>query len=167
MDSFQHVMSQIGSVCRQESEKLRDDSNFTIWPSVLHFMAGQYGGVVHGYLISGALLWFEIQAERVRDNLDTIRHTLVTGRVFPEVWEEVLYNHWYGREVIVQPDKVYGGIGIEAAIIMVRALTSGEWRSKKIQRGIKSNSLMFVMYFPQRIYSWSTCCSIFCHFNPG
>ena len=42
--------------------------------------------------------------------------------------EEVLYNGWYGREVIVQLDKLYGSIGVEAAMMLVRSLTSGDWR---------------------------------------
>ena len=128
MDSLQWVMSQIASVRWQESEKLRDASNFTIWASVLHLKAAQYGGVVQGYIKSGALLCADIEAEKVKVALDTICHTLVTGGLFPEVLEEVLYNGWYGREVIVQLDKLYGSIGVEAAIMLVRSLTSGDCR---------------------------------------
>ena len=42
--------------------------------------------------------------------------------------KEVHFNGWYGHEVIVQLDKLYGSIGIEAAIMLVRSLTSGDWR---------------------------------------
>ena len=128
MDSLQQVMSQIASVRWQESEKLRDASNFTIWASVLHLKAAQYGGVVQGCITSGSLLCADIEAEKVKVALDTICHTLVTGGLFPEVLEEVLYNGWYGREVIVQLDKLYGSIGVEAAIMLVRSLTSGDRR---------------------------------------
>ena len=128
MDSLQQVMSRIASVRWQESEKLRDASNFIIWASVLHLKAAQYGGVVQGCITSGSLLCADIEAEKVKVALDTICHTLVTGGLFPEVLEEVLYNGWYGREVIVQLDKLYGSIGVEAAIMLVRSLTSGDRR---------------------------------------
>ena len=65
MDSLQQVMTQIASVRWQESEKLRDASNITIWASVLYLKAAQYGGVVQGYLKSGALLCADIEAEKV------------------------------------------------------------------------------------------------------
>ena len=116
------------SVRWEESEKLRDASNFIIWVSVLHPKAAQYGGVVQGYIKSGALFWADIEAEKLKVALDTICHTLVTGELFPEVLEEVLYNGRYGREVIVQLDKLDGSIGVEAAIMLVRSLTSGYWR---------------------------------------
>ena len=128
MDSLQQVMSQIASVRWQESEKLRDASNFSIWASVLHLKAAQYGGIVQGYIKSGVLLCADIETEKVTIALDTICHTLVTGGLVPEVLEEVLYNGWYGREVIVQLDKLYGSIGVEAAMMLVRSLTSGDWR---------------------------------------
>ena len=63
MASLQQVMSQIASVCWQESEKLRDASNFTIWASVLHLKAAPYGGVVQGCIKSGGLLCADIEAE--------------------------------------------------------------------------------------------------------
>ena len=55
-------------------------------------------------------------------------HTLVTGGLFPEVLEELFYNSWYGCEVIVQLDKLYGSICVEAAIMLVKSLISGDWR---------------------------------------
>ena len=114
-------MSQIASVRSQECDKLRNPSNFTIWPSVLHLKAAQYGGVVQGYIKSGALLCADIEAEKVKVALDTICHTLVTGGLFPEVLEEVLYNGWYDRHLIVHLVKLYGNIGVEAAIRQVRS----------------------------------------------
>ena len=78
--------------------------------------------------MSGALLCADIEDAEVMAALDTICHTLVAGGLFCEGLEEVLYNGWSGREVIVQLDKLYGTIGNKAAIRQVRSLTSGEWR---------------------------------------
>ena len=46
MNSLQQVMSQIASVRWQESEKLIDAANFTIWASVLNLEAAQFGPMV-------------------------------------------------------------------------------------------------------------------------
>ena len=48
--------------------------------------------------------------------------------LFLEVLEEVFCNGWYSREVIFQLDKLYGSIRVEAAIMLIRSVTSGEWR---------------------------------------
>ena len=104
IDFLQHVMSQIANLRQQENEKLRVASNFTIWASVLHFKASPYGGVVQGYIKSGAWLCADIVAEIVKAALDTISHTLVTGVLFPEVLKDVLHNGWNDRKVIVQLD---------------------------------------------------------------
>ena len=64
---------------------MRNASNFTIWASVLHLKAAQYGGVVQGYIKYGALLCADIDAEKVKAALDTNCNTLVTGELIPEV----------------------------------------------------------------------------------
>ena len=92
MDSLQQLMSQIASDRWQESEKLRDASNFTILASVLHLKAAQYDGVVEGYIKSGGLLCADIETEKVKVGLDIICHTMVRGGLFQEEIEEVLYN---------------------------------------------------------------------------
>ena len=68
---------------------MRDASTFTIWASVLHLKAAQYGGVVQGYIKSAALLGADIEGEKLKDALHTICHRLVSGRLFPEVLKEL------------------------------------------------------------------------------
>ena len=81
INSLHQVMSQIASVRWQNSEKFGCASNFTIWASVSHLKDVQYGGVVQGFIKSGALLCADIDTEKVKVALDTICHTLVTGGV--------------------------------------------------------------------------------------
>ena len=134
MNSLQQVVSQIASVRWQESEKLIDAANFTIWASVLNLKAAQYRPMVQAYIKEGAVLADDIEVDKVKVALDSICHTLVTGGLVPIVLEEVLYNGWYGRQVLVNLEKLYGTIGVEAAVILAKSLTSGKWRN-----GIHSN----------------------------
>ena len=122
-------MSQIASVRWQESEKLIDAANFTIWASVLNLKAAQFGPMVQAYIKEGAVLADDIEVDKVKVALDSICHTLVTGGLVPTVLEEVLYNGWYGRQVLVNLEKLYGTIGVEAAVILAKSLTSGKWRN--------------------------------------
>ena len=129
MNSLQQVMSQIASVRWQESEKLIDAANFTIWASVLNLKAAQFGPMVQAYIKEGVVLAEEMEDDKVKVALDSICHTLVTGGLVPTVLEEVLYNGWYGRQVLVNLEKLYGTIGVEAAVILAKSLTSGKWRN--------------------------------------
>ena len=122
-------MSQIASVRWQESEKLIDAANFTIWASVLNLKAAQFGPMVQAYIKEGVVLAEEMEDDKVKVALDSICHTLVTGGLVPTVLEEVLYNGWYGRQVLVNLEKLYGTIGVEAAVILAKSLTSGKWRN--------------------------------------
>ena len=129
MNSLQQVMSQIASVRWQESEKLIDATNFSIWASVLNIKAAQFGPLVQAYIKEGMVLTDDIEVDKVKIALDSICHTLVTGGLNATVMEEVLYNQWYGREVLVNLQKLFGTIGVEAAVIMAKSLTTGKWRN--------------------------------------
>ena len=129
MNSLQQVMSQITSVRWQESEKLIDASNFSIWASVLNIKAAQFGPMVQAYIREGMVLADKVEYDMVKVALDSICHTMVTGGLTTAVMEEVLYNQWYGREVLVNLQKLFGTIGVEAAVILAKSLTTGKWRN--------------------------------------
>ena len=129
MNSLQQVMSQITSVRWQESEKLIDASNFSIWASVLNIKAAQFGPMVQAYIREGMVLADKVEYDKVKVALDSICHTMVTGGLTTAVMEEVLYNQWYGREVLVNLQKLFGTIGVEAAVILAKSLTTGKWRN--------------------------------------
>ena len=129
MNSLQQVMSKIASVRWQESERLIDATNFSIWASVLNIKAAQFGPLVQAYIKEGMVLTDDIEVDKVKIALDSICHTLVTGGLNATVMEEVLYNQWYGREVLVNLQKLFGTIGVEAAVIMAKSLTTGKWRN--------------------------------------
>ena len=122
-------MSQITSVRWQESEKLIDASNFSIWASVLNIKAAQFGPMVQAYIREGMVLADKVEYDKVKVALDSICHTMVTGGLTTAVMEEVLYNQWYGREVLVNLQKLFGTIGVEAAVILAKSLTTGKWRN--------------------------------------
>lgn len=79
MNSLQQVMSQIASVRWQESEKLIDAANFTIWASVLNLKAAQFGPMVQAYIKEGVVLSEGMQNDKVKVAQDSIGHTLVIG----------------------------------------------------------------------------------------
>ena len=109
----------------KKSEKLIDAANFTIWASVLNLKDAQFGPMVQAYIKEGAVLADDIQVDKAKVALHSICHTLVTGGLVPTVLEEVLYNDWYGRQVLVNLEKLYGTIGVEADVILAKSLTSG------------------------------------------
>ena len=72
MNSLQQVMSQITSVRWQESEKLIDASNFSIWASVLNIKAAQFGPMVQAYIREGMVLADKVEYDKVKVALDSI-----------------------------------------------------------------------------------------------
>ena len=135
-------MSQISIVRWPKSEKFQNASNFTIWGSVIHFMAAQNGGVVKAYIKFGALLFTDNEAQKVKVASDTTCHTLVQAWLIHYVLEMVYYNVWYGLVVLHQLDKLYGSIGVEPAIRMVISLTRVDWPKLISSMGNITNSSM-------------------------
>ena len=108
-------MTQITSVRWQESENLIDDSKFSIWGSVLNFKAAQFSPMVQAYIREKIDLADKVDYDQNKVAVDFICHTMVTGGLTTAVMEEVLYNQWYGREVLVNLQKLFGTISVQAA----------------------------------------------------
>ena len=98
MSSLQQVMSQITNILWQESDKLLDRSNFSIWASVLNIKGGQFGAIVQAYIRKGMVLADSVEYDKVKVALDSFCHTIVTGGLTISLMEKKIFNQRFDRE---------------------------------------------------------------------
>lgn len=69
------------------------------------------------YIREGMVPAQKVDSDKVRVEVDSICHTIVNGRVTTALMEEVRYNQWYGRKVLVNLQNLFVTIRVEAAVI--------------------------------------------------
>ena len=113
--------------------------------------------MVQAYIRERMILADKVEYDKVRVELESVCNTIVSSGLTTAVMKKVLCNQWYGCEVLVNLQMLFGTIGVEAAVILAKSLTT-----EKLRNGIQSKknyNMLFKefycnvlkVYFPEQV----------------